>query len=99
MFQLPTTSRTFNKIQPKTLWGWHEVFLSKVAFYLEMVIWQNDKPGYKAKASDVAKWKENKPKYVVPDFMKEPEEKSPLNDGSIAMEPHEIAQILALPRG
>lgn len=98
LFQLPTTSRVINKLHPKTQWGWQEVLANKTNFLLETLIWQNATPPKNAKAGDKAKHKASQPKPFLPDFMKDTEKKSPINDGSVAMDVHEIQQMLSLPR-
>ena len=95
LFQLPVSGRVITTLNPKAQWGWQEFLANKTNFLLEMIVWQNATP---TKPKDKAKHKAEKPKPFIPDFMKEPEPPSAINEDSVAMLPHEIEQWLSLPR-
>ncbi len=95
MWQLPRESRVFNKLQPQTQWGWQEVFLNKIVFYLETIAWQNATPSEKGKK---AHHKSLQPKLFVPDFMPQQPGSGDVNKGLVAADTDTIKDLLARKR-
>lgn len=94
MFQLPPVGRLITKLNPKAQWGWLEHFANRANYLLELQIWHNATPPKNAKQSDKDKHKKAEPKLFIPDFLKEPEPKSAINEGSVAMDVDDIKRIL-----
>jgi hypothetical protein len=78
-------------IQPAHNWTWNEVLLNKIAFFAEVLTWQNTKDGQKKRP-------QNPPKTFVPDFMINVDETHALNRDSVAQDVDSIKEILARPR-
>lgn len=73
-------------MNPALQWGWSEILQNKVAYLLEVLVWQNSKDASK-------KQPQHKPKPFVPEFMQLVSVKD--------METHttdDIRDILAKPR-
>lgn len=89
MFQLPRECRVYTKIEPKNQWGFRDVSINKMVFYLETLVWQN---GYnpKQKAQHMA----HRPKLFVPDFMRGAD----LNTDSEKHTTDDIDRMLAMKR-
>jgi hypothetical protein len=92
MFQLPTRSRLFRKLEPANNWDWPEVLQNKIAYMLEVIAWQNANQGVK-------KSKQTKPPtYYQPDFMKKASQAKRLNPEQVVGTTAEIKDILSRPR-
>ena len=95
MFQLPRECRVFAAINPAAQWGWHETFLNRANYLLELKLWQ-DTP---IKKGQKDMHNRRKPKPFVPDFMRNKEQEAAINKGSEKRTVSDIKSILALPRG
>lgn len=96
LFQLPRESRVYRKIQPATEWGYGEIFMNKMVYLLETLVWQNSTP---SKKGDQAKHKAQKPVQFIPDFMKKTvNAKEGIAKDTVAAPVDEIKAILARPR-
>ena len=67
--------------------------LNKIAYLLELVLWQN------SSTKNKAQHKRNKPKPFVPDFMKQRVPPSEINKDSAPMTVDDIKSWLSVPRG
>lgn len=88
-FQLPKESRFSRKLEPSNEWGWQEVLLNKVAYYLQVLIWQNTEDAHK-------KNPEHRPEYWLPEFIPQPEKKH--NPEEVAMDLDDLKSFLSKPR-
>lgn len=88
LFQLPRACRTFTVVNPAAQWGWNEVFLNKMAYYLEMLVWTKTKDAQK-------KIPQERPKPFIPDFMGGPSE---VNKDVEVHTSDDIKSILSMPR-
>lgn len=98
LFQLPPRCRVFTKIEPALQWGWAETFHNKIAYLLELIVWQNaappaDQPGKRAQ------WKSVKPQLFTPSFMPKSDEVNPIKKDTVAADVDTIKEILSRPRG
>lgn len=91
LFQLPTNCKTFVAIEPANQWGWQEILLNKIAYLLEVLVWQKSKDAQK-------KAPHHKPKLWLPDFMKKAQQKSEISKGAVSADVDTIKEILAKPR-
>lgn len=91
LFQLPRGSRVFVALEPSNQWGWTEILLNKIAFLLEVLVWQKSKDAQR-------KSPQHRPKQFVPEFMKQPEQKSALAKGLVADDVDNIKALLKRPR-
>ena len=66
------------------------MFLNKIAFYLENLVWMKTKDAQK-------KMPQSKPKFYIPDFMQQTPDKSAINEGSETPDTEDIRDILARP--
>ena len=76
------------KISPSNEWGWAELLLNKIAYYLQVLAWQNTEDAHKKHPS-------NTPELWLPDFMPKPEK--PHSDQA-AMEIDDLKAFLSKPR-
>lgn len=95
LWQLPRESRVFKKIQPATEWGYSEVFMNKMVFLLETIVWQNATPSEKGKQ---ARHKTQKPKLFTPEFMKKLNNNEGIAKDTVAADIDTIKDILSRPR-
>lgn len=92
---LPRECRTFAALNPAAQWGWQEMFLNKVTYLLELKLWQDTPVAASKKASHNAK----KPKPFVPEFMKQQQPESAINEGIDRMSVDDVKSWLSVPRG
>lgn len=85
LFQLPKKSRFMRLLQPANNWGWNEVLLNNISYYLQILAWQNTKD---AQEDDGR----NAPTMQLPDFMKDVE------DNTESMDIDELKAFLARER-
>lgn len=77
------------KISPSNEWGWQELLLNKIEYYLQVLAWQNTEDAHK-------KSPQNAPELWLPDFIPKPEKKR--NSGEVAMDIDELEAFLSKPR-
>lgn len=77
------------KISPANEWGWQEILLNKISFYLQVLAWQNTEDAHK-------KTPTNAPELWWPDFIPKPEKKH--NPEEAAMDIDELKAFLSKPR-
>lgn len=94
MFQLPRESRVYRVLQPASQWGWQEVFLNRIAYYLEVIIWQNATPSEKGKKAQHAA---AKPELYRPDWMPKRDAEGIKKD-TVAADVDTIKDLLSRPR-
>lgn len=82
-------------LQPATEWGWHEVFLNKIVYLLEVIVWQNATP---SKKGEKAKHMAMKPELFRPDFMPKQPGATEANRDLVAADVDTIKDLLSRPR-
>jgi hypothetical protein len=95
LFQLPRESRVFSAVKPSTQWGWNEILSNKIAYLLEVIIWQNSTPN---KPGERAQHNANKPTLFVPPFMSNKDTDEASNKGTVAASTDDIQSLLSMPR-
>lgn len=95
LFQLPRGCRVFKKLEPATEWGYDEIFLNKIVYLLDTIVWQNGTP---TKAGEKAKHKQQQPKLFIPTFMKNKETKDGIAKDTVSLDVDEVKDILSRPR-
>lgn len=91
MFQLPTKSRLFIKLQPANSWGWDEILANKANYQLEILAWQNTKDAQKNNPHQM-------PKLFIPEFMQKVMNDTTINKDTQILEINDINLILNMPR-
>jgi len=95
LFKLPRQSRVFIALEPSSQWDWNEVLLNKIAYLLEIVVWQNATP---SKKGEKAKHESLKPTLFLPEFMKTAQQKAKSDKGTMAADVDTIKDLLSRPR-
>ena len=85
---MPSESRIFRILDPANNWDWNEIFLNKIAYAIDVLVWQN---GYDPK--NKAQHEANMPKLFVPEFIKINQKKN-----TNAKPVEDIKDILSKPR-
>lgn len=91
LFQLPRDCRVFTVLAPPVQWGWNEILQNKMAYLLEVLVWQNSKDAQK-------KAPQHKPKPFTPEFMKPKQTNRPTAKGVMKADVDTIKDILSRPR-
>lgn len=81
-------------MQPATQWGWQEVFMNRIMYLLEVIVWQNATPTKKA---EKAKHLAAKPEPYRPDWMPKREAEGIKKD-TVAADVDTIKDLLSRPR-
>lgn len=82
-------------LQPATQWGWQEVFLNRVMYLLEVIVWQNATP---SKKGEKARHMALKPEPYRPPWMPKRQAQSDIKKDTIAADVDTIKDLLSRPR-
>lgn len=77
------------KLSPSNEWGWSELILNKIEYYLQILAWQNTEDAHKKHPS-------NQPELWLPEFIPKPAKNH--NSEEMAMDIDDLKAFLSRPR-
>lgn len=83
----------FKRVQPATEWGYQDIFMNKMVWLLETLVWQKAYDP-KKKSQHLA----NKPKLYVPEFMRKAMDAEGIQKDTVSLDVDEVKELLARPR-
>lgn len=75
-------------MRPETQWGWQEIFLNRIMFHLDTLVWMKTKDAQK-------RVPQQRPKLFIPEFMPQHSAPGEASKGAEVHDTDEIREILA----
>lgn len=81
----------YTAVKPEAQWGWNEIFLNRIMYHLDTLVWMKTKDAQK-------KLPRHRPKLFTPNFMPQQSEPGAISQGAEVHETEDIRAILSRKR-
>ena len=77
----------YSKVRPELQWGWQEIFLNRIMYHLDTLVWMKTKDAQKRVPL-------HRPKLFTPPFMPQQSAPGEISKGAVVHDTDDIAAIL-----